>query len=39
MSYGMESRWNNNFHICGSHHEAWRRRFDGVGVLCWWHYQ
>ena len=21
----------------GSHCEAWRRRCDGVGLLCWWH--
>uniref|UniRef100_A0A8C8I4F0 DNA (cytosine-5-)-methyltransferase n=1 Tax=Oncorhynchus tshawytscha TaxID=74940 RepID=A0A8C8I4F0_ONCTS len=23
--------------MCGSHREAWRRRCDGVGMLCWWH--
>lgn len=23
--------------MCGSHCEAWRRKCDGVEVLCWWH--
>ena len=26
-----------DIHMCGSHHEAWRIRCDGVGMLCWWH--
>ena len=25
--------------MCGSHHEARRRRCDGLGVLCEWHYR
>ena len=31
----MQSRWQDDQRMCGSHHEAWRR-CDGVGVLCWW---
>ena len=34
-----QSRWTVDLRKCGSHHEAWRRRCDGVGVLCWWHCQ
>lgn len=26
-----------DFYMCGSHHEAQRRRCDCVGVFCWWH--
>ena len=32
-----QSRWTDDLRMCGSHREAWRRRCDGVGVLCWWH--
>ena len=34
-----QSRWMDDLRMCGSHHETWRRRCDGVGVLCWWHCQ
>ena len=34
-----QSRWTDDLYMCGSHREAWRRRCDGVGVLCWWHCQ
>ena len=30
-------RWTDGLYMPGSHREAWRRRCDGVGVLCWWH--
>ena len=32
-----QKRWTDGFFMHGFHHEAWRRRCDGVGVLCWWH--
>ena len=32
-----QSRWTDDLRRCGSHREAWRRRCEGVGVLCWWH--
>jgi hypothetical protein len=32
-----QSTWTDNLSMCGSHREAWRRRCDGVGMLCWWH--
>ena len=32
-----QSRWTDDLCMCSSHREAWRRRCDGVGVLCWWH--
>ena len=31
-----QSRWTDDLRTCGSRREAWRRRCDGVGVLCWW---
>ena len=37
--FETQSRWTDDIHMCGSHREAWRRRCDGVGVLCWWHCQ
>ena len=33
----MHSRWTDDLCMCGSYHDAWRRRCYGVGVLCWWH--
>ena len=30
-------RWTDGLYMHGSHREAWRRRCDGVGLLCWWH--
>jgi hypothetical protein len=33
----MQSRWTDDLRLCDSHHEAWRRRCDGVGVFFWWH--
>jgi hypothetical protein len=33
----IQSRWTDDLCMCGSHHEAWRRRCDGVGVIFWWH--
>ena len=30
-------RWTDDLCMCGSHREVWRRRCDGVAVLCWWH--
>ena len=32
-----QKRWTDGLYMPGSHREAWRRRCDGVGVLCWWH--
>ena len=32
-----QSRWTDDLSMCGSHREAWRRKGDGEGVLCWWH--
>jgi len=32
-----QRRWADGFCMCGSHREAWRRKCDGVGGLCWWH--
>ena len=31
----MQSKQRDNLCMCGSHHEAWRRRCDGLGFLCW----
>jgi hypothetical protein len=33
-----QSRRTGNLHMCRSHREAWRRRWNGVGVLYWWHW-
>ena len=30
-----QSRWTDDLRMCDSHCEVWRRRRDGVGVLCW----
>ena len=30
-----QSRGTDDLRMCGAHSEAWRRRCDGVGVLCW----
>ena len=32
-----QKRWTDGLYMHGSQREAWRRRCDGVGVLCWWH--
>ena len=31
----MHSRCTDDLRMCGSHCEEWRKRCDGVGVLCW----
>jgi hypothetical protein len=35
----MQNRWTVDLRMCSSHREVWRRRCDGVGVLCWLHCQ